>query len=106
MRTAQAAGAGLWPKDLTMSGATVTGMSSLTDDVVIVPKLFRRVVDYLRLSSADPSLDGLEGYLAREADEYFILSTGHPTTGLDFVVDVVNGTVRMTYPIEDLVFDE
>ncbi|WP_431683481.1 nuclease [Kitasatospora sp. KL5] len=106
VHAAQAAGAGLWPKDVTISGATVTGLSSLTDDVVILPKLFRRLVDYLRLSPGNPSLAGFEGYLAREADKYFILSTGHPTTGLDFVVEVVNSTVRMTHPAEDLVFDE
>ncbi|PSJ30498.1 nuclease [Streptosporangium nondiastaticum] len=102
---AQAAGKGLWPEDVTTSGAKVTGMSSLTEDVVILPKLFRRLVDYLRLG--DTSLTGFPVFLASKADRYFILSTGHSTTGLDFVIEVTNGqTVRMTHPVEDLVFDE
>ncbi|MFF4160661.1 hypothetical protein [Streptomyces sp. NPDC001678] len=52
-------------------------MTSITDDVVILPKLFR------------------------------ILSTGHFSTGLDLIVEVPNGqSIRMTHPVEDLVFDE
>jgi hypothetical protein len=40
------------------------------------------------------------------ADRFFILPTGHSTTGLDAVVEVTGNKVKMTYPIEDLVFDE
>ena len=51
-----------------------------------MPKLFRRLVDYLRLG--DPSLAGFPAFLDQDADKFFILSTGHSTTGLDAVVDV------------------
>jgi hypothetical protein len=98
---------GLWSSDATTIGAKVTGLSSLTDDVVILPKLFRRLVDYLQLGGGDPSLAGFPAFLAQARDRFFILSTGHSTTGLDAVVEIVNGdTVRMTRPAEDLVFDE
>lgn len=40
------------------------------------------------------------------ADKFFILSTGHSTNGLDAVVEVSGKNVKMTRPIEDLVFDE
>jgi hypothetical protein len=46
---AQAAGKGLWPQDVTISGVKITGMSSVTEEAVILPKLFRRLVDYLNL---------------------------------------------------------
>ncbi|MEN8655458.1 nuclease [Streptomyces sp. 21So2-11] len=102
---AQAApGKGLWPDDVTIKGATVTGMSSLTDNVVIFPKLFRRLVDYLNLGSSN--LAGFPAYLAQEEDRFFVLSTGQFTTGLDAVVKVVGTKVRMTRPSEDLVFEE
>ncbi|MFG2891304.1 nuclease [Streptomyces sp. NPDC048248] len=40
---AQAApGQGLWPSDTTTTGAKVMGVSSITDDLVMLPKLFRR----------------------------------------------------------------
>jgi endonuclease YncB( thermonuclease family) len=95
---------GVWAQDATTSGATVTGIESLSDDVVIVPKLFRRLVEYLRLG--DPSLEGFPAFLDQHADRFFILSTGHSTTGLDAVIEINGDVIRMTHPIEDLVFDE
>ncbi|WP_373559224.1 nuclease [Streptomyces sp. SA15] len=95
---------GLWTKDVTLSGATVTGMSSLTNDVVILPKLFRRLVDFLNLGNTD--LSGFPAFLAQTQDRFLILSTGQFTTGLDAVVEVTNSNVRMTHPAEDLVFEE
>ncbi|MFE9629390.1 nuclease [Streptomyces sp. NPDC006463] len=95
---------GLWPDDDTLDGASVTGMSSLQDDVVILPKLFRRLVDYLNLGDRD--LAGFPAFLAQAADEFWIISTGHSTTGLDAVVEVIDSKVRMTHPAEDLVFVE
>ena len=74
------------------------------NDIVIVPKLFRRLVDYLHLG--DDSMAGFSAFLDQAADKFFILSTGHSTTGLDTVVEVDGNNVKMTRPIEDLVFDE
>jgi hypothetical protein len=86
------------------TGFDVTGLDVLEDNIVIVPKLFRRLVDYLRLG--DESMAGFRAFLDQAADKFFILSTGHSTTGLDAVVEVTGNNVRMTRPIEDLVFDE
>lgn len=104
VNAARAAGLGVWPQDRTTAGAEVNGLASIEDDVVIVPKLFRRLVDYFRLG--DESLAGFPAFLDQAADRFFILSTGHSTTGLDQVVEVNGNTLRMTHPIEDLVFDE
>ncbi|MEU0009369.1 hypothetical protein ABZ079_35365 [Streptomyces sp. NPDC006314] len=93
---------GLWTEDVTLSGATVTGMSSLTNDVVILPKLFRRLVDFLNLGNTD--LSGFPAFLAQAQDRFLILSTGQFTTGLHAVVEVINSNVRMTHPTEDLVW--
>jgi hypothetical protein len=101
---ARTSGLGVWPQDRTTSGADVTGLDSLQDDVIIVPKLFRRLVEYLHLG--DPSLAGFPAFLDQAADGFFILSTGHATVGLDLIVDVQGNNLRMTRPIEDLVFDE
>ena len=101
---ARDSGFGVWPGDKTTAGFDVTGLDVLEDDVVIVPKLFRRLADYLHLG--DDSMAGFPAFLDQAADKFFILSTGHSTTGLDAVVEVTGNTVKMTYPIEDLVFDE
>jgi hypothetical protein len=98
-------GAGLWPQDRTQSGVEVSGVATLTDDAVILPKLFRRLADYLQLNAGDPSLAGFDAYLAQRDDRLFVISTGHKT-GLDFVVEVKGQTVRLTVPPEDLLFEE
>ncbi|MEU0404591.1 nuclease [Streptomyces sp. NPDC006197] len=98
---------GLWTEDVTTSGATVTGLASLTDPqhgAVILPKLFRRLVEYLNLGN--PDLAGFPAFLDAAADKYWILSTGQSPTGLDTVVDVNGSKVKMTRPPEDLVFEE
>lgn len=103
---AATAGLGVWPVDATTSGAALTAPTSLTDDVVLLPKLFRRLADYLELGDGDLSLDGFPAFLAQAADRYFILSTGHSTTGLDAITVIDGATVRLTHPPTDLVFDE
>lgn len=101
---ARDAGLGVWASDATTTGFDVNGTASLEDDIVIVPKLFRRLADYLHLG--DDSMAGFPAFFDQAADKFFILSTGHSTIGLDAVVEVNGNNVRMTRPIEDLVFDE
>jgi hypothetical protein len=88
----------------TSRGFDVTGLEVLQDGIVIVPKLFRRLVNYLHL--ADDSMAGFPAFLDQAAEKFFILSAAHSTTGLDAIVDVPGNNVKMTGPIEDLVFDE
>ncbi|CQR60637.1 thermonuclease family protein [Streptomyces leeuwenhoekii] len=104
-RQAREAGRGLWPSDVTTEGAKVTGQASLTDEVVILPKLFRRLVDYLALGNA--SMTCLPAFLAGVRDRFSVLPTGERRAGLHHVVEVADGqTVKMSHPAEDLVFDD
>jgi hypothetical protein len=93
--------------DVTLTGAKITGISSNTDDAVILPKLFRRLKEYLSLGNT--SLSCLPAYLGGAADRFRILSTtpSRVLTGLHNVVEITNSeTVKMTHPSEDLLFDE
>ncbi|WP_330333646.1 thermonuclease family protein [Streptomyces sp. NBC_00536] len=105
---ARTAGLGLWPSDVTTApdGAVITGMSSLTGDVVILPKLFRRLVDHFNL--VEPSLNGFPTFLAGGGDELRIEPAGTPELSLKPLVEIVNGgtAVRMTISPEDIVFTE
>ncbi|MFF4833970.1 nuclease [Streptomyces sp. NPDC001315] len=104
-KEAREAGRGLWPSDVTTTGAKTTGLASLTDDIAVLPKLFRRLVDYLHLGTMP--LACFPAYLAGVQDRFSILTTGERHVGLHHVVEVTNDhTVRMTYPPEDLLFDE
>ncbi|MEV0174628.1 thermonuclease family protein [Streptomyces sp. NPDC050803] len=103
-KEARDAGRGLWPSDTTLTGAKITGLDSLTDDVLVLPKLFRRLVDYLRLGMP---LACSPAFLAGVGDRFSILSTGERCVGLHRVVEVTNGqTLRMTHPPEDLLFED
>jgi endonuclease YncB( thermonuclease family) len=100
---AREAGRGLWPSDVTTTGAKVTSPASLADDIVILPKFFRRLSDYLRLGTMP--LACFPAFLAGVQDRFSILSTGERCTGLQKVVEVENGDrVRMTHQPEDLLF--
>lgn len=96
---------GLWPADRTQSGLEVRSLEQLEQDGVVLPKLFRRLATYLRLGDGDPSLRGFRDFLAQEDDRLFVLPEGH-YTGLDSVVEVSDGGVRLTRPPEQLVFEE
>lgn len=105
VHAARAAGRGLWPSDRTTAGFTVRGRATLTDEVVILPKLFRRLVDYLGLNDGDASLAGLAGFLASQNDRLWIIPEGR-ATGFDNVIQVSGQEVKLLYPPEDLVFVE
>jgi hypothetical protein len=99
------AATGLWPLDRTQKGVKVAGLATLTDGAVVMPKLFRRLADYIELNAGDRSLAGFSAYLAQRGDMVLILSTGH-YTGFDYVVKVDGQVVRLTTEPENLVFQE
>ncbi|WP_369244721.1 nuclease [Streptomyces sp. R41] len=111
-QAARAAKTGVWADDadVTMKGAKITGMSSLTadDGAVILPKLFRRLKDYLELNPADSSVTCFPAFLGGAADEFRIQSDPSKLiTGLQHVVEVINGhTVKMTRQPEEIIFNE
>jgi hypothetical protein len=96
---------GLWPQDRTSKGVGVVGLETLTDSAVTLPKLFRRLVDYLDLSAGDPSLAGFPAYLAQRDDRVLVLPEGD-FTSFDTVVRVDGQRVRLTTAPENLVFQE
>ncbi|MEV4937346.1 thermonuclease family protein [Streptomyces zaomyceticus] len=105
VKSARQNGKGLWPSDKTNSGAEVVATPTISDDV-IMPKLYRRLAEYIVLNNGDPALDGFLSFLAQKADRFTIISTAHFTTGLDLVVEVNTTKVKMTQPPENLLFDE
>jgi len=98
---------GVWAADATVSGFTLTSRAQLADELVILPKLFRRVAEYLALEADQTSVDLAQfpGFLAAHADALFTVPDGHATT-LDTLVEVTGQTVRLTVPPERIVFAE
>jgi uncharacterized protein (DUF952 family) len=97
--------AGVWAEDATTSGAAVTSLEALNDELVIMPKLFRRLVDFLALGDGDISLAGFLAFLESRDDRLFVISEAH-ATGLDNITRVDGQTVRLLHPPDDLIFME
>lgn len=103
---ARQAGVGVWADDATTTGFTVTSREQLQNQLVILPKLFRRLADYLSLQAPDDvDLGGFAAFLAARDDQLFTIPDGH-ATGLDTLVQVTGQQVTLTVPPERIVFLE
>lgn len=103
---ASQAGIGVWASDQSISGFTVTSRQQVQDELVILPKLFRRLADYLSLQPPDDvDLAGFAAYLAARNDRVFTVPDGR-ATGLDSLVQIVGQQVTLTVPPERIVFLE
>ncbi len=96
---------GIWAEDATNTGFTLTSLKTITEDVEILPKLFRRLIGYLAINDGEVSLDGLADYLEASGDRLLILPEGR-ITGFDNVIEVDGQTLKLTEKPEDLVFFE
>jgi endonuclease YncB( thermonuclease family) len=102
---ARAVKSGVWASDATTSGATITTLDDLTDRLVIMPKLFRRLAEYFALSVGSVSLDGFVAFMASHDDRLYVISDAH-ATGFDNVMTVAGQTVNLNKEITDLIFTE
>ncbi|WP_193199562.1 nuclease [Nostoc sp. MG11] len=96
---------GLWAEDKTKKGFILEELETITERVVILPKLFRRLLGYLAINDGSVALDGFSNYLESLNDRLVILPEGH-ITGFDFVVKVEGQNIKLTTQPEDLIFLE
>lgn len=94
-------GLGVWAEDRTNAGFRVEGLGSLAEEHVILPKLFRRLVEYLQ---AGGSVAGFDEFLEKRAEGVIVIPGVH-ATHLDTVVEVEGETVRMTERPENSIFE-
>jgi endonuclease YncB( thermonuclease family) len=96
---------GLWKEDKTNAGFVLESLKTITDEAVILPKLFRRLLGYLAINDGSVALDGFKSYLESLNDKLIILPDGH-VTGFDYVVNVEGQNLKLTQQPENLVFIE
>ena len=96
--------AGLWSVDVTTASFTVLGFESLTQESVIFPKLFRRLMGYLSQHDG-VDLGELEEYLTVNSDRLLLLPENIPTT-LRHLLKIDGQTIQLMQPIENLLFME
>lgn len=102
VRAARGTEAGLWAADRT-GGVTVASLAAVTEESVILPKLFRRLAGYIADNGGAVDLGGFKRWLEAGNDRVFVLGRGQET-GLDNLVAVEGQTLRLTEDPLDLVF--
>lgn len=90
---------GVWASDKT-SGVTVSNLKSITDDHVILPKLFRRLVGYLKTHA---SVTGFRQHIENHPEGVLVLPEGN-FTHFDTVIRQNGKVVGLTVDPENLVF--
>lgn len=98
-RTARANRTGLWALDRS-GGFAFWGLNTIQDDVIVLPKLFRRLIEFM-LSSSDAA--ELAAYLAKSSTRVTLRATGQRTT-LGKLVSVNERQVSLTLAPEELIF--
>ena len=93
---------GLWQKDQTNSGFSLISLKTITDDVVILPKLFRRLVAFL---GTGQSVDGFIEYMKTLNEKVFIIDKVH-FTHFDNIIEVNGNSIKMVEVPENLIFQE
>lgn len=106
-RKARAAAAGIWARSVADPNAAATvGSLAELQQLVIWPKLFRRLVPYLAGGAA--GLDGLDAWLRADAvnrDDALFLIDRLETGNLHDVVEASGTSLRMTVWPEDFIID-
>jgi hypothetical protein len=100
---ARAANRGVYAIDATNSGIDASSLRVLTEDVAIMPKLFRRLLEYM--VNYDSAV-GFKDKLAQSHEPVLEIATTN-FTHFDTFIDQPNGSVqiKMTRKPEELVFD-
>ena len=76
---ARTANQGVWDQDATLPGFRLNSRRQLTDELVILPKLFPRLAEYLSLEdSGKVSLAGFPAFLAAHNDRLFTVPAARP----------------------------
>jgi hypothetical protein len=83
---------GIWAEDRTNEGFAVEGLASITDEHMILLKLFRRLTEYLEEGGL---ISGFKEWLKAREERILVLSIRN-ITHLDNVVNVDGDTVTMT----------
>ena len=95
---------GLWTVDATNKFIQINGLSDVTDNIVLLPKLFRRLVSYLKTSGGLFNAQQFVAYLKNGNEKVLILNKLH-FTHLDNLIEVDQaGRIRLSELPEDLVF--
>jgi endonuclease YncB( thermonuclease family) len=97
---------GVWQHDATLDGFVLESRTQLADELVVLPKVFRRLAEYLTLDeTGGVSLAGFPAFLEAHHDQLFTVPAGQATT-LDTLIIVQAQRLTLTVAPEQIVFIE
>jgi len=94
------AGRGFWPSDRS-ARIQITSQSVISNRWPILPKLFRRITEYLQSHN---SVVGFKNWLEQGNERVTVISRGQ-RTGFDNVIEQSGRVIQMTVEPEDLIFE-
>ena len=97
---ARSGGLGLWPLDKTNKGFSVSSLKAITEEVAVLPKLFRRIISYM---GEGGKIDGFKEQLQKGCEPLVRISEVH-FTRLDAIVEMKGEKVRLSELPENLIF--
>ena len=97
---ARSGGLGLWPLDKTNKGFSVSSLKAVTEEVAVLPKLFRRIISYM---GEGGKIDGFKEQLQKGCEPLVRISEVH-FTRLDAIVEMKGEKVRLSELPENLIF--
>lgn len=97
---ARSEGLGLWPTDRTNAGFSASDLVAVTEEVAILPKLFRRIISYM---GEGGGIEGFREHLRKGCEPLVRISEVH-FTRLDAIVEMKGRRVRLSEPPENLIF--
>jgi endonuclease YncB( thermonuclease family) len=101
---ARAKSKGLWAVDTTNKFVQINGLRDVVDNHVLLPKLFRRIVTYLKTSGGVFDAQKFVAYLKKGNEKVLVLNKLH-FTHFDNLIEIdQTGKIRLSEPPEDLVF--
>lgn len=99
---AREAGRGVYASDATNAGFNATSLAVITDEVPILPKLFRRLSDYMVNA---PGAEGFKEKLRLAREPVLDLVTQN-FTHFDNLMEQAGTRISLTRKPEEMVFDE
>jgi hypothetical protein len=97
-------GLGLWPYDWSNEWVDISNASGIEEEYTIFPKLFRRLVDFLKTPGPVTQAAFAQWLNDNDENDLVLLRPEVNRTHLDNIIEIQNGRIRMTRYTEDLVF--
>ncbi len=104
-RAAQAEGLGFWPQDRTHGGFALTSLEALQHEAVLLPKLFRRLVDHVGGNGGQLSLTTFHAFLETRVGQVSLWRQQCSASFAD-LVEIDGAALRLLIAPDEIAFAE